>query len=398
MFLKNKDKILIIIIAFILIMPLIGIIRGQKDISSLENRKLNKIPNIMSLNVFENFSNGEFQKKLEDGISDQMILGMTAKIFINKIEDISIFRINDFLYGNDCTNKYIPIKKGLYYYNCDDYMVYKNIDYNDLSSMFDDNLESYNYYIDKYPNIKYYAYFVDRDVTFNFEQDNNYEAFEYLRNNLNIKDISKLDLNGFKDFTEYFFKTDHHWNYKGSYQGYKDIITMIYPKDELLLPLDEKCFEGAYFWGSKSKKLADTTIVEQFCAYKFDLPYYIVDINGKNSIYGNKANYFTGNYLKSKKINYYSDFYGRDEPEIIYDFKTPNKDNLLVLADSYSNAVNDLIASHFNKTFIIDLRYYENEFDKQFDFDSYVKDNKINKVLFLGNYGFFYENDFILRK
>ena len=33
----------------------------------------------------------------------------------------------------------------------------------------------------------------------------------------------------YNDYSKYFYKTDHHWNHVGSYEGYKEIISMILP-------------------------------------------------------------------------------------------------------------------------------------------------------------------------
>ncbi len=44
--------------------------------------------------------------------------------------------------------------------------------------------------------------------------------------------------------------------------------------------------------------------------------------------------------------------------EVSFDFKQPEKENLLVIAPSYSNAINKISeVSHFNKTYYIDLRH-----------------------------------------
>ena len=91
----------------------------------------------------------------------------------------------------------------------------------------------------------------------------------------------------------------------------------------------------------------------------------------------------------------YAGFYGSDYGEVIYDFHN-KKDNLLIFSNSYSNPINELIASSFNKTYIIDLRAYELDLGKTFDIDSYIKENKIDKILFLGDYNFYTDTKFLI--
>lgn len=54
--------------------------------------------------------------------------------------------------------------------------------------------------------------------------------------------------------------------------------------------------------------------------------------------------------------------------EIIYNYNRPEKENLLIISDSFSNAINEIIASHFNRTYIIDLRQ-----NKEFEPNEYIQ-------------------------
>ena len=39
----------------------------------------------------------------------------------------------------------------------------------------------------------------------------------------------------FEQFCDYFYSTDHHWNHRGSYQGYVDIVHMLLGEEEEIL-------------------------------------------------------------------------------------------------------------------------------------------------------------------
>lgn len=69
---------------------------------------------------------------------------------------------------------------------------------------------------------------------------------------------------------------------------------------------------------------------------------------------------------------------------------------MLVIGESYDNAILKLLASHFNKTYSIDLRNYERTFGAKFQFSEYVKDSQIDKVLLIGNIDYFTMSEFML--
>ena len=55
-----------------------------------------------------------------------------------------------------------------------------------------------------------------------------------------------------------------------------------------------------------------------------------------------------------------------------------------------------MIASHFNKSYCVDLRAYEMDMGHKFEFDKYIFENNITKVLFVGNIDFYVANIFNL--
>ena len=105
-----------------------------------------------------------------------------------------------------------------------------------------------------------------------------------------------------------------------------------------------------------------------------------VDEDLEKAFLAGMEQYYQGNYNKKEYINHYAKYYGDDYAEVIFDFSNPNKQNLLVLCTSYSNAIKQLLASHFNKTYYIDLRH-----NKDFKVNEYIEENDIDKVLLLGD-------------
>jgi hypothetical protein len=120
-----------------------------------------------------------------------------------------------------------------------------------------------------------------------------------------------------------------------------------------------------------------------------------VKINGENvNDYGGAQEYFNGK--NDASLVSYSGFYGPDSGEIIFDTKKEELENLLVIGESYDNAVLKLLSTHHNKTHSIDLRNYEHFMGKKFELGSYIRDNKIDKVLLIGCIDFFVYDNFEL--
>lgn len=69
-----------------------------------------------------------------------------------------------------------------------------------------------------------------------------------------------------------------------------------------------------------------------------------------------------------------------DMAEIHFHYKNKNNTNLLVLKDSYANAIVPFLAQHFSDTYVLDLRHYKEKSVYQ-----YIKDHDINVVLILYN-------------
>lgn len=91
----------------------------------------------------------------------------------------------------------------------------------------------------------------------------------------------------------------------------------------------------------------------------------------------------------------YGGVYGGDNGEVIFD-TGKDGDNILIFGNSYDNAILKLLASHFSKTYSIDLRNYEHTFGEKFDFDSYVREHDISKVLFIGDISFYTMSEFMI--
>ena len=373
----------------VLVITLAKTIIKPKTTLSSENRYAEKYGTFS----IEGYLDKSVQDNIEKTLSDQILISEKLRATNNLVKARIVKNCIDAFLTDD-EIEYLPLDK-IALYGKDYNLVYPAVAFNNIKDSYDIKIKNYNSVIKKYPNIDIYFYYIERDTDIDFRTNEKVGAYEYIKERLNTKNITRFKINDFDEFKEYFYKTDHHWNYKGSYKAYQQILKMLGSSDQ---PLAGEEIDLGYKWsGAKAtSSIFNQIITEDFIAYKFNFPSMHIKINGKDySDYGYQEGYMN---KKFKKITY-ADFYGGDYGEVI--FKTDNtkaKENILVIGESFDNAILKLLASHFNTTISIDLRNYEHYMNKKFDFDQYIKDYNISKVLFIGNMYFYQMPEFLIQE
>ncbi len=200
-----------------------------------------------------------------------------------------------------------------------------------------------------------------------------------------------------EDYKEKNYKTDHHWNVYGAYQGYQDIITMIakeFPQIGTPREPQGSYCSTAQFYGSLVKRSnynLDSSIYDTICDFDYDLPEYTVMVNKEEvEEFGQRTAYRNNQYDTEKGTNHYREFFGVDSAEVVYDFGENTGVNLIVISDSYTNAIKPVLSSHFDTTIFIDLRYYLGEFGDFFNLKEYMEKYEIDAVLYVGSLNVIY--------
>lgn len=366
----KKRYMILYILLFVLPLFLFYLIpiRGQKEKSLVEARTLTKFP-LFSVKAF---TKGEYQDTLESAVSDQLIFASIIKNYNKKLDNFVSKKLSNQLikYVDKC-NVYIEVSENYYRYGCTNYLIEKppiKYDFEETKSFFNDI------------KAKKYIYFIENSRSIKFNLTENIDYYELIRQNYDAEKYDKLEINSYDDYMNYFYQTDHHWNYKGSYKGYVDIIKMLSPDEKPLVPIKTTTYD-VIFYGSADRVGQTSYSTEKFTVYNFDKLNYESYVDGKKRNYnGGKNNYLNNKIIKEKYLNHYGEYYGYDYGEVIFDYNQPQKENLLVFCTSFSNSIKELIASHFNKTYFIDLRHNEN-----FDANKYIKENNIDKVLIMGD-------------
>ena len=368
---KVTNIIFVSIFFYILSLGTYTIIGEKEPTSFIENRGKTQfaIPTVKS------FKNKTYQDNLENSLSDQFK-------YSTKIKELSLKYLTLLDYNKInkkiCNGRYVKLATNYATYNCGDYIlnVPKKINTNSAAIKKKvDVFSNLNEYVDTY----YYA--INRAYTINFEEDDmTFNVEEFLKENLKGDyKIKSLDNYSYENYTKYFFKTDHHWNYKGSYKGYKEIHDLLELDDDYLEPTEE--LESKYkFFGSHAKLSKMLIHGEDFKYYTFDYKEHSTYLNGQLGLYSNPKRK-----TKEKFINFYQLIYGGDGVDLLYNFNDKDKDNLLIIATSFSNPINEMIASHFNKTYVIDLRTLRNDNGSPVNLKEYIRWHDIDKVLVIAS-------------
>ena len=185
-----------------------------------------------------------------------------------------------------------------------------------------------------------------------------------------------------------FYKTDHHWNYLGGYENYKNLIRSLQKNhSDIPAPLEEGelikiCADGekVSFLGSTNRSVLRTLSVEgeAICAYT------VPDENVFSEIYsinyrGDRADglYNVFHTFTNESPLTYGGLTSGDFPLIVMKTQEPPNDyKVLVLKDSYTNAMFPYMGVHFKETHIMDMRHY-----KDGSVEEYVKENGINLII-----------------
>lgn len=383
----NISNILFIfILVLIMILGFTKVMLKENNYNMYENRYSVKMPTLS----FKTFFNKEYQNNIDLALADQLPKYDIFKKVYNLYDGVLAYNFVKTVFKDSCENSYVPVAPGVYTYDCTKYLVYPTTNFEKVKDTLDKTITNYNEYINKYKDIDFYIYYINKDTDINFTNNDGGYIYNYLKSNivLDEENISSFQINSFDEYKNNFYMTDHHWDYRGSYRGYTEIIGLLKEQPKLLKPIDVVCLDKILFGGSKSRFVGGKYLFnDKFCGYKYDLPEYKTYINGELKEDGNSEGYFNN---PNNSLSY-GNFYGWDDAEILFDFNNPNEKNLLIISESFSNANNELIASHFNKTYDIDLRQ-----NKDFKFDTFVKEKEIDIVLFMGNSGLFISTEFIL--
>ena len=381
---KQKGAAFTTLFTLLLAAVLFFVFTDRNTVSRVENRTLAELPGFS----FSTFISGEFQDQLENALGDHMPFSedirstvRTAEAGITRLEQNAMRRIFPDLEG-----LYTQIAEGYYAYLGDEHRIVEKPVLTE-----EDIPEGLRAFAEKAENlfgVHTVVYWIDNSRSVSFDFPAEHAVRETV---LSLFPRAVRDVFSFSDYEEYcglFYQTDHHWNHKGSYRGYTQILGLLRP-DETPVPAGEEITFPLVFNGSYARQTSLLCADEHFAVYRFDLPKMAVTMNGKRGTYGRMDAYIKGRYSDEPLTNHYSNCYGGEYGEIAYTSGSSGKGVLLIVASSYSNPINGLLASHFDRTYVIDPRYYAEWAGKEFDLEAYAAEKEITDLLLLGDIDFF---------
>ena len=372
----GKIIFIVLFLSIITLFPLFTLVDADRTLSVIENRFLAQTPKINKTSLL----NGEFFSKFEKYFSDQLYgRDLIMNAYSNlQLEMLKKRKINDVVIGNE--DYLLP-------YN--EYINDKTQEINIINSVVDSLL-----YIDKvisecggnlyYLNIPHKSeIYADKYPQFFENGYDNYLTKYSLKMNrlkkggINVVDVTQI-LEEKKEEDEYiYFKTDHHYNFKGAYYTYKELIKKINENEGYDLKYPE--------WESMNKQIVNKKFVGSY-------------LKKTGNIHNNFGDYyeyaFPDNYPKFERFEsgkkYPNLLFKYDEyaGEIVdHDFLLGNRantviktyrdwlPNILIIGYSYTNNLESMAVYNFNEMHSIDPRTFNG------NITDYIQQHKLDIVV-----------------
>jgi len=276
-----------------------------------------------------------------------------------------------------------------------DYIVYYPRYVESVQAELDAKILALNALFANHPELSFYTYYIEKDTDLDFETLDKTGVGDYLLSQLWLPEERKgiFRVENFAQYADEFYKTDAHWNGRGAYAGYLALLELLGSDGEPLQPQGEECLVSTTFSGKKAAAVAaEGVLTEDFYAWRFAFPQMDISVNGQpGGQYGHQEEYFNG--TASEPISY-GGFYGDDNGETVFTGGNPAGGRILVIGDSFDNAILQLLASHYEALYSVDLRYYEYSMGHPFSFSDYVAENGIDRVLLIGNIDYYIQDIF----
>lgn len=356
-----KKKITIpLFIALLFAFFVIGVLMPKDEQSAVnENRTLREMPEISAKNIFS----GNFEKEFEEYLSDN--IGMRSKFtaLSSKINELKGFKTNlgsivsvkkDLGAGGETeeTSRLLVLSDRIM-------EIFKDspadgLDYaaavNEYAEAFSGKANVYSMLI---PTQIEFA-----DPIYASSSDSQKEAIERIYNALD-PGITKIDAyTPMKENTgDYiYFRTDHHWTQRGAYLGYKAFCEAA---GETPVALDDlKANRADGFFGFLYNQANDTSLADKpdYIEWFEGDENYIVNAstveNGENVDYTSKI------YVPPADAPKYSVFMGGDHSLAVIDTNVKNGKTVIVIKDSYANALLPLLTNNYQTVIAVDPRSY----------------------------------------
>ena len=354
-------------------------IRNPKATNYYENRPAAALP-VFS---WDAALRGSFQNDLETALHDQLPAAQGLEKLYHETANALILRSTT-AQTESRPDAYYGFRDLLLFHGD---VVYEPVFPADRMDQITAQTDRLNALFDAHPELRFYVYYIEKDTDVVLPEDLPTGFSDAVLSGLKLPQTQKavFPVRSYEDFHSQFFKTDHHWNCYGSYAGYLQVLSLL-GKDSPIRPEGVELVADD-FCGSKAISSGTSGLFsEPFYAQRYTFPAMTVTVNGQPEDYGLQGQPWDAE--KNGEITY-GGYYGYDCGEVIFRTENTGAGNLLVIGESFDNAILKLLASHFESLCAVDLRAYETDLGKPFRFSEYCAAHGIDTVLFIGNMDFF---------
>ncbi len=157
-----------------------------------------------------------------------------------------------------------------------------------------------------------------------------------------------------------YHKTDHHYTLYGAFSVYRQIIDRINQTTNLAI---EPLLEQDLSWEELPNRLMGTRYRALFGLSNLQDPLIYVSLPEtpaytRLEMWAPDDTPLIDRPATQEEDAFYTIYMGGDHPETILLTDRPELPNLLIIGDSYTNALEPLFYAHFNQTRSLDLRHY----------------------------------------
>lgn len=361
-----------VFIVFVGVMALANILKKDEKFSVLENRYLSEAPKLSVDSVVSR----EYGQKVESYVSDQF---PGRNFFVAMKGGI------DTLEGKKDRNGVFIGKDGQLLQN------FQTRPEGETAA----KISAVNQFADKYAQLNVSFMLVptatkilEEKLPRNAPVDDEKEYMDKIKGELipQIKFIDTFDsLKAAKE--EYlYYRTDHHWTSRGAFEAYKELCKTLGIEGKTEADFDIKQVTKE-FNGSLSSQIASQDgaldSIEVYFPKKDGetVVTYVEEQKKSPSLYDSS---------KLDEKDKYQVFTGGNHPRLNIKSKGDPDKKLLLIKDSYANAILPFLIFNYGEIEVIDLRYYTEDLDKV------ITSKGITDVLFLYNVNTFNEDDSIL--
>ena len=212
------------------------------------------------------------------------------------------------------------------------------------------------------------------------KSDDQQKTIDYLNENLNdnVYFVETVELLRNRNSEYIYFRTDHHWTALGAYYVYEAICEQL-DLEPASLEEDFELWDQGQFRGSLYYKAPKTKALKDDNVYAYNP---IGNFNTR--IYKDGSSGFEHTILtdlsRSKVTAKYSTFLAGDYPLVrIINNDLPDAGNVLIIKDSFGNAMAPFFTKNYHTVYVVDYRYYSKSMS------NLVGSLGINDIIFLPN-------------